>query len=224
MLQLSETELKTIIHDNYQRIANQIRTYGKTYRPGSQKAREWEYHRSIEIATLALNSLKSPEFSIKIDPSQWTEELTDTVERFAENRTLLEYYADNVNEIPTMNRYEFEQLVADIFAAFGYIVEETAPSRDGGFDVIAFTAEGAPIRSKYLIECKRPDPGNKVGVAAVRALLGVRHENKASQALIVTSATFTKGATDLMQKNAYEIAGIDFDGLSKLITRWKQRQ
>src|SRR5258708_18592523 len=62
LLELGESGLESLIRENYRRLSNQLRTYGVS-KPGSQKYREWEYKRNIEIATSVLRNLRQPEFA-----------------------------------------------------------------------------------------------------------------------------------------------------------------
>ncbi len=69
------------------------------------------------------------------------------------NKRLIEYFMQYPHEMKQMYRRKFEELVAEIFHNFGYKVELTQQTRDGGKDIIAISNENA-IRNKYLIECK----------------------------------------------------------------------
>ena len=72
------------------------------------------------------------------------------------NSKLIDYFLQNPIAMKTMDRRKFEELVAELFSGFGYEVELTQKTRDGGKDIIAI-CNRHEIKSKYLIECKRPD-------------------------------------------------------------------
>jgi restriction endonuclease Mrr len=110
---------------------------------------------------------------------------------------------------------EFEELMAEVFSALGYVVELTAPSRDGGKDIIAVRADHG-IVSKLLVECKRYVPPNMVDVGLVRQLYAVKQFEHASKALLVTTSYFTRGARELEQQYLYELELKDFDA----VTEW----
>jgi hypothetical protein len=74
--------------------------------------------------------------------------------------------------LQTIERRRFEEFIAELFHGFGYHVELTGQTRDGGKDIIAVKNVDS-VNLRYLIECKRPDPGNPVTVSTVRELLGV---------------------------------------------------
>ncbi len=111
----------------------------------------------------------------------------------------------------------FEELMAEVFDSFGYEVELTAPSRDGGVDLIAVRQlQGIPFR--LLVECKRYVPPNKIGVGRVRELWGVKSSRSASQALLVTTSYFTRGAEEFQRRHLYELELKDFGA----VTEWVQ--
>jgi restriction system protein len=105
----------------------------------------------------------------------------------------------------------FEELIADLFANFGYEVELTKRTRDGGRDVIAIRQR--EVNTRYLIECKRWAQEHKVGVKPVRELLGVRADENASKAILATTAYFSADAKLLFERHPWELEGRDFDGL-----------
>ena len=77
---------------------------------------------------------------------------------------------------------QFEEFIAEIRNRFGCEVERTKQTRDGGRDIIA--VKRAEANCRFLIECKRYDPKNKVGVSIVRELYGVKiHERQPKEFL-----------------------------------------
>jgi hypothetical protein len=125
---------------------------------------------------------------------------------------LVTYFAAHPEELRTIDRRRFEELVAQIFREFKYEVELTARTRDGGRDVIAIKREEVNVR--FLIECKRPNPGKPVGVAPVRALLGVTTNERATKGILATTAHFTSGAKALFEQHRWELEARDYDGLT----------
>lgn len=108
--------------------------------------------------------------------------------------------------LTTIERRTFEKLIAELFDGFGYQVELTQQTRDGGKDIIAVKNIDS-INIRYLIECKRPDPGNKITVATVRELLGVKADDPASKALLVTTTDFTAPAQSLIERHKWLLEG-----------------
>lgn len=136
-------------------------------------------------------------------------------------RKLIEYYHQKPNELKSIDRRKFEELVAELFHGFGFEVELTQQTRDGGKDIIAVRQK--LINEKYLIECKRPDPGGYVGVNPVRELLGVKTIESATKAILVTTAHFSKDAELLFEKKQWELEGKDYDGLREWIEQYRSQ-
>jgi HJR/Mrr/RecB family endonuclease len=132
--------------------------------------------------------------------------------------SLIERFLDNPSELLRIDRNLFEKLVAEIFDGFGYAVELTKKTRDGGCDIIAIKDQQVLV--KYLIECKRPDIGNKVGIKPVRELYAVKVHKMATKAILATTASFTKDAQLFFEKHRWELEGKDFDGLMDWIQEY----
>ncbi len=112
---------------------------------------------------------------------------------------------------------DFEMLIAELWTRFGYEVELTMRTRDGGRDIIAARKQETEIR--ILVECKRYAPPNKVGVGLVRALYGVKVHERASKAILATSSSFTKNAQELLEAHRWELEGRDYHGILKWISQ-----
>lgn len=133
---------------------------------------------------------------------------------------LIEYFRQHPHELKSMNRRLFEELIAEIFSGFGYEVELTKQTRDGGKDIIA--VKRSEVNVKYLIECKRPDPGGYVGVAAVRELYGVKTSEKATKGIIVTTEYISRDAKILLDKHKWELEGNEYDDIRKWLEQYSQ--
>jgi restriction system protein len=118
----------------------------------------------------------------------------------------------------TMGRRAFEELVAELWDGFGYEVELTRRTRDGGADVIALRKKEAEVR--FLIECKRPDPGNPIGVGIVRELLGAKQDRGASHAILATTTRFTKDAQEFQERNRWDLGLRDFEGVKEWLEQY----
>jgi len=123
------------------------------------------------------------------------------------------------NKLKTIDPRSFEELVAFLFDNFGYEVELTGRTRDGGRDIIALQKK--VVLTKYLIECKRPDPDNKIGIGPVRELYGVKVDEGASKAILATSTYFTKDANLFMERHKWELEPRDFDGVMDWIEHYR---
>jgi len=131
------------------------------------------------------------------------------------DRALIEQLQRYPDDLRLINRRRFEELIAELFYGFGYEVELTQQTRDGGKDIIAIKRR--EIEVKLLIECKRPDPGNPVAVSTVRELFGVKVDDGASKAILVTTTYLTPDAKQFVEKHRWELEAREFDAIKEWI-------
>lgn len=131
------------------------------------------------------------------------------------DRALIEQLQRCPDDLRLMNRRRFEELIAELFNGFGYKVELTQRTRDGGKDIIAISRREVEV--KFLIECKRPDPGNPVAVSTVRELLGVKVDDGASKAIIATTSYLSPDARKFVDKHRWELEAREFDAIKAWI-------
>jgi hypothetical protein len=124
---------------------------------------------------------------------------------------ILDSIVRNPMDLLSMSPRQFEEFVADIWEGFGYQVELTARTRDQGRDIIAIRNAEAHLR--FLIECKRYSPDNKVGVGIVRSLYGVVRDENATKGILATTSTFTKDAQKFIDRHIWELEGHDFQNI-----------
>jgi HJR/Mrr/RecB family endonuclease len=139
----------------------------------------------------------------------------------AVNERLIRYFQLHPEELRTIDRRLFEELVAELWRGFGFDVELTAQTRDGGKDIIAVSSKLVSV--KYLIECKRPNPGATIGVAPVRELYGVKTMERASKAILATTVKFSADAKALFEKHRWELEGKDYDGIRTWLDDYPKR-
>ena len=125
---------------------------------------------------------------------------------------LIEYFLKHPRHLRSMRPRDFEDLIAGLFDGFGYTVEQTQSTRDGGYDIVAI-GNRRIAASKYLIECKCYAETNKVGVRPVRALHGVVNDKRATKGILVTTSSFTPDARTFMKRNQWVLEGRAFDGI-----------
>lgn len=134
------------------------------------------------------------------------------------DREFIEHLKRYPNDLRNIDRRQFERLIAELFVGFGYEVELTKRTRDGGRDIIAIRKR--EVNSKYLIECKRPEPGNPVGVSAVRELYGVKTDDGATKAILATTTYFTSDAKQLFDRHRWELEPRDFEDIQGWIEEY----
>ena len=95
---------------------------------------------------------------------------------------------------------EFEDRCAEYFRALGYKVVKTQATRDGGFDLL-LSKRGRD----YPVECK--SHAKAVGVAPVRALLGVMQDMGVERGFVCSENGFTAGACYLARAQGITLVG-----------------
>jgi len=114
--------------------------------------------------------------------------------------------------------FAFEELVAELFYSFGYQVELTKQTRDGGCDIIA--ARRTEVDLRLLIECKRTE---KIRVGVVRQLKGVLDSN-ATKAILATTGFLTPEATMFVAKHKWQLEAHDRDAIVQWINCYTARK
>ncbi len=116
-----------------------------------------------------------------------------------------QYFRKHPEKLHELSSRKFEELVASILQDFGFGVELTRATRDGGSDIIAHL-KNAVTTFLMLVECKRYALENKVGVGIIREVIGVHHIKNPAKSIIVTTSTFTKDAQN--QANEPSVKGL----------------
>ena len=125
---------------------------------------------------------------------------------------LIKYIKNKQDLIFKISSRQFEELIADILKNFGWDVELTAATKDGGYDIFAISKDLSGMKSSWIIECKKYRRDRKVGIEAARSLYSVKNEMKVSNAIIATTSTFTKGVHDF-SASRYDFSLRDYDGI-----------
>ena len=135
---------------------------------------------------------------------------------------LMEHFRRYPEELHTLTSRQFEEVIAALFDGFGFSVELTKRTRDGGMDVVAISHP--PARLKYLIECKRYAETRVVGVRIVRELLGVVTLENATKGIVATTSHFTRDANSIIERVPWRVEGRDFDGLVEWLDQYQAFQ
>ena len=136
------------------------------------------------------------------------------------NSEIKRWLAKHPEKIRNLTSREFEELVADLLKDFGFDVELTQATRDGGKDIYAYIKNEITSILMY-VEAKKYTPPHKVGVDVVQRLYGVQHIQQANKCMIVTSSFFTKPAMDESKriKNMMDLK--DFNDLKKWLKKYE---
>lgn len=144
----------------------------------------WDEYESLELVYEQILKTSAPNISpilVTASETRWGK--------------IFKYLSKNPQHLFSLDPLRFEELVAELLFRDGMEVELTERSGDGGRDILAWTTTDIG-RQLYLVECKRYNEENPVGVSIVRALYGVVEAEKATGGIIVTTSEFTKGATN----------------------------
>lgn len=131
------------------------------------------------------------------------------------NAELISYLAKHPEYMRHLHHRKFEELIAEIIRSRGYDVTLTPKTRDGGKDIIALYK--SPFgHQMFIVECKKYNGDNKVGVELVRGLYGVKMAERATKGILVTTSSFTSDAIEFVKPLKFELELSDYND----ITQW----
>ncbi|MDO8946156.1 MAG: restriction endonuclease [Desulfocapsaceae bacterium] len=136
------------------------------------------------------------------------------------NLEILKYLHKHPSLMYSLKPRQFEELICEILSGFGWQVELTPATRDGGYDIFAISKDLASTKTSWLIECKRYAPERKVGIDVVRSLCGVKNDLKAANAMIATTSFFTKGVLD-SKNSRYDLELKDYNAIVEWLKHYK---
>jgi len=136
------------------------------------------------------------------------------------NEEIMKYLARNPQYLYNLSSRKFEELVAHILKDFGFDVELTQATRDGGKDIIAYFKNEITSFLTY-VECKKYSVENPVGVQIVRSVYGQQRISRANKSLIVTTSFFTKDAISLQREIINEMDLKDYNDLTRILSTYK---
>ncbi|EMA45496.1 restriction endonuclease [Halococcus saccharolyticus] len=121
-----------------------------------------------------------------------------------------------LSQLQSMDSYDFEHLVADLWEQQGWDTEVSQASSDAGIDVIA-TKEN-PYPQKKLIQAKRYGPNTTVGSPDMQQYYSLKEqEDNVDSVVIVTSNEFTYDAEERAQE--LNVKTVNGDEMVELIDR-----
>ena len=129
---------------------------------------------------------------------------------------MIQYFRKHPEEMYSMAPRKFEELVASIFKNYGFKVELTPATRDGGVDIIAVENSKLTGENIHFIECKRYGPDKYVGIGIVQRLLGVVTQRQATKGVIVTTSFFTSESKKVAANTKHILTLRDYD----LLIEW----
>lgn len=135
------------------------------------------------------------------------------------NNEIKSYLKKHPEKLYELTPRKFEELIASIMIDFGFDVELTKATRDGGKDIIA-TIKNSVTSFLAYIECKKYSPNNKIGVEIIRNVSGVHYLKKPSKSIIVTTSFFTKDAIQESRMMENQLDLKDFDDIKEWLNKY----
>lgn len=115
------------------------------------------------------------------------------------------------NKIRALSPIAFEEYMATIFKEYGYEVEQTPPTNDGGKDLI-LQYEGR----KYYVECKHFTDGS-VGREIIQKLVGAGIvDGDVDGFVVATTSYYNDNAIACMEKSKVPLFLLDLDDIASL--------
>ena len=106
-----------------------------------------------------------------------------------------------------LNPHEVEWVVSNLYNQLGFKSVVTSVSKDGGIDVFADYFDHVTENNlKYVIQVKRWK--KPVGVKGIRELLGVKKDQKADRATIVSISGYTRPAIEFANRNDIQLVNM----------------
>lgn len=121
--------------------------------------------------------------------------------------------SEEPKQLRCLEPFLFESVVAELLAGFGWEVNVTPQSRDGGYDILGITTDPSGLQTSWVVECKRYSPDNKVGVEIARQIVGVKTHIGVPNAVLVTTSGFTENVRELSSARQ-DLHLVDFETLA----------
>jgi len=164
---------------------------------------------------LTLTDNMGQQASTLYEPSKLNLAVTSPILFTSIELEVLAYFGRYPELLFSLSPRKFEELVASVFRNNGFDVELTPETRDGGVDIFAVQKNGFAGSTLHIIECKRYQPENKVGIGIVQRMLGVVEQHQATQGIIVTTSSFSRDAQVCARSSQYRLGLNEFADLSK---------
>lgn len=180
---------------------------------GSVEAKEWpQYVNEIVQRIRSLQSILSPSG----EPPSLLQDCIVSI-----TTKLINEFRNHPERLYQLPPRQFEELIAELLASFGWQVQLTAQARDGGYDLFAVSNDRVVgVETSWIIECKRYAPDKPVRISAVRALYGAKHLRPACNLLFATTSYFTS-AVHQFKASTYDLTLKDYSGIVEWINVYR---
>jgi restriction system protein len=125
-----------------------------------------------------------------------------------------------LDDILMLTPTQFEHATGELLQALGYRnVHHTGGGGDLGADLVCISPQG----KRTVVQCKRYEPGHKIGTPILQTFIGMIHiHHKAEAGIFVTTSSFTEPALRLARQ--HDIWAIDGIQLANLIAQARHQQ
>lgn len=120
--------------------------------------------------------------------------------------------APSIEDLQKLSPKKFEDYVSNLFARYGYQVEQTPQTHDLGRDAIMWKNG-----RKYLLECKKYSDHVPIGRPALQKFHSAIVTDKAVRGYFVTTSRYADTAIEFAIKNQIEL--VDADRLGRIINK-----
>lgn len=131
---------------------------------------------------------------------------------------LMAYFAEYPDKLQEMEWRKFEELLDAIFRNQGYHTELGPGSGDGGVDIRLIQKDSIG-EVLTLVQAKRYNARNPIGLEAVQALHGVVDDQRAHRGLFVTTSRYLPGAREFAARQNQRL----ILATSKEVATWCKR-
>ncbi|WP_263603461.1 restriction endonuclease [Chryseobacterium sp. PET-29] len=156
----------------------------------------------LKVELLTLDDLKSWTSRIEVESDQACLEYEDIIKIVS--KTFIEKIANDTNFLLKLEWRELEKIIAEIFEGLAFDVKLTAPSKDGGKDLILEINKKGDTK-RYLVEVKHWKSKKQVGQKYVKEFVNVICNEKSDSGLLLSTYGFTpnafEGLTELERKS-----------------------
>jgi len=136
------------------------------------------------------------------------------------NNELMRYIKSNPEAIHHIAPRRFKEIVAEVLASYGWEVQLTPETKDGGYDIFAVSQDNAGVRTSWIVECKRYRGDRKVGVDIARSLYAIKGDLHVANAMIATTSSFTRGVKDF-KNSRYDFELRDYEAIIDWVNAYR---
>ena len=181
------------------------------------RLKEYNVHKPLgfdDIEPTALSKLAIT-FSPRGEPEIWTRTgfEQEALGCFAAYKTVLQRF---LSELPGKGQM-LEKIVEEVFEHpdFGFRVDPTLQTRDGGVDLVLRRRSGIVGEEKYVVQVK--NQAAPVGQPEIGLVCFAAQQQKAQKAILVTSGAVAAGATAFAAASSPAVELIDGPRLAALL-------